>query len=134
MIDRLYGLKDAENLDSEPNATWERWWDDGGTGIVEIFEWSATGFETFAPSGSQYAETVADNISCDIMFEDAADVLMGAAANPDVIAAFDVAVAKMIEVANEGGWAFADKILRTGRISTADTDSGPEMMLVWDES
>jgi hypothetical protein len=120
-VNHLYGLEGAEILHDDPHDVWELWWDDGGEGVTTIEEWTVTGFAEFVRSADVIAESEAEWACDDAGMEGAGEAIMRAAARPEVIAAFEAARQALIE--GVSGWRFADKLRRTGKMSTVTTDA-----------
>lgn len=126
----LYGFAGDEFLDDDPADTYERWveWQDDvergpDTPPIYISEWSSTSLAHLLPSLDRLLDWANEFASEEACWEEAGEALDRTAADPDVVAAFALALHVWSQKL-ESEFRVASEHLRTVTV-TWDADGGP---------
>lgn len=125
MTDRLYGLPGAEYMQGDLATVYEQWADDRGDyeraflPDVAIEEWTVRDpADDVKNMASWVAEAVAERVGESDATEEYAEAWWDAAKHPEVIAGFEVVLARMASKVT--GWRMADRLLATHLVTHVD--------------
>lgn len=134
MTEYLYGFDGDEYLHDDPATVYENWADDhdydpanmlmvdwGRPESLTITEWTSNSGDEFLPSADRVVEWMAETYADECSYDEAADQIMKAANEPDVIELLEKVRQAMLSKVR---FRFADSIRRQ-LIVTWDADGQP---------
>jgi len=132
----LYGFDGDEYLENSPEAVYEAWADDhdydppnmlmpdwGRPDSLEIIEWSSNPGDEFLPSADRVLDWMAETYGDECCYDEAADQIMRAASEPDVIELLEQARRLMLSKIR---FRFADTVRR--QLTVTWDDNGEPLL------